>query len=59
MVKFINVPLVVSLRNMESEVRLIDAVLLQTEPDMLFYTLSMVNLYDTTPTTSLNTSLWT
>ena len=34
-----------------------DAVLQQTEPDMLFYTLSTANPCDTTLTTLLNTSL--
>jgi len=34
-----------------------DAVLQRTEPDMPFYTLSMANLFDTTQTISLNTSL--
>lgn len=37
--------------------RLTDAVLQQTEPDTLFYTLSTVNPCDIIPTTLLNTSL--
>lgn len=51
-----SVPSVVNLRSSERVDRHTDAVLPLTEPDMLSYTPSTVNLYDTTPTTSSNIS---
>lgn len=54
-----NVPSVVNRRNLERVDKHTDVVLLPTELDMLFYILSTVNLYDTTQTTSSNTSLST
>jgi hypothetical protein len=51
-----NVHLVVNRRNSERVDKHTDVVLLPTEPDTLFYTLSTVNPYVTTQTTSLNTS---
>ena len=55
----INALLEVNLKSSARAVKHTDAVLLQTELDMLFFTHFMVNLYDITLITSSNTSLST
>ena len=57
--RFINALLEVNLKSLVRAVKNTDAVLLQTEPDTLYFTHFTVNRYDTTSIISSNTSLST